>query len=56
MASKTLKRENTVVQQDVVDEPLLSSGDTIRIDPDVAMVDGVVDEGYHTIHESKKNG
>ena len=56
MARKTLKRENTVVQQDFVDEPLFSSGDTIRMDPDVVMADGMVDEGYRTNHESKMNG
>ena len=56
MARKTLKQENTVVQPSFVDEQLFNSGDSICMDPDVVMIDGLVDEGYHTNHENKING
>ena len=34
----------------------MSSGDTVAMDYDIAMVNGPVDEGYHTNHENKKAG
>lgn len=34
----------------------ISSGDTVAMDYDITMVDGLVDEGYHTNHEHKKAG
>ena len=43
------------IEQTEVENPI-SSGDTVAMDCDIAMVDGSVDEGYHTNHEYKKKG
>ena len=52
MARKALKREPTACQETAQDN-LVSSGDTIVVDTEVA--EGPIDEGYHTNHENTKN-
>ena len=52
MARKPLEREPTSVQV-IVPDQFVSSGDTIIMDDDVTMADGLLDEGYHTNHENK---
>lgn len=65
MARKSIKREQpptyklpsdlATTEQSHIEHPV-SSGDTIAMDFDVIMADGLVDEGYHTNHEIKKTG
>lgn len=65
MARKSIKHEQLPIQkpptnfapmgESHVEHPV-SSGDTIAMDFDVTMTDGLVDEGYHTNHENKMTG
>ena len=55
MARKSLKREPTTVQVTSQDD-LVSSGDTIVMDQDVAMTNGPVDERYCLDQANKRPG
>ena len=50
-----LRASFATTEQREVEDPM-SSGDTVAMDYDIAMVNGPVDEGYHTNHENKKAG
>ena len=52
--SQELPTKLAITEQTEVDP--ISSGDTVAMDYDITMVDGLVDEGYHTNHEHKKIG
>ena len=62
MARKSIGREQLPIQKSPANfaptgachvEHPISSGDTIAMDFDVTMTDGLLDEGYHTNHENK---
>ena len=52
--SQKLPTKRATTEQKEVDP--ISSGDTVAMDYDITMVDGLVDEGYPTRNEHKKIG